>query len=101
MRRMTVVLAVIWLGLGVSASGQDIDHGRRLAERWCAACHAIGAEPGKFRRAQPFVAIAAREGLTGEMLVSFLLLPHATMANPPLSRSDAVDLSGYILMLRK
>ncbi|MGJ4927389.1 c-type cytochrome [Bradyrhizobium sp. HKCCYLS2038] len=85
----------------LAAAADNIDHGRQLAERWCAACHAVGTEPTRFRRAQPFVAIAARENVTREMLVKFLQLPHATMANNPLTAADADDLAGYILSLRK
>jgi len=101
MRRLTLVLAATLPGLMGPVLAQHPDHGRQLAERWCAECHAIGAEPARFRRARPFVAIAARESLTGETLVKFLLLPHATMANHPLSRADADDLASYILTFRK
>ncbi|MGY3449579.1 cytochrome c [Bradyrhizobium sp. USDA 4353] len=83
------------------AAADDLDNGRRLAERWCAGCHVVGAEQPRFRRARPFVAIAAKQGLTRDMLVKFLLLPHATMANSPLSAADANDLAGYILSLGK
>ncbi|MGJ4948434.1 c-type cytochrome [Bradyrhizobium sp. HKCCYLS20291] len=89
------------LSLAAAVAAEDVDHGRQLAERWCAACHAVGTEPTRFRRAQPFVAIAARESVTRDMLVKFLLLPHATMANNPLTATDAADLAGYILSLRK
>nr|WP_042338615.1 cytochrome c [Bradyrhizobium oligotrophicum] len=87
--------------LSAPVAADDLAHGRQLAERWCAACHAVATEPTKFRRARPFVAIASRESVTKEMLVKFLLLPHATMANNPLSATDAADLAGYILSLRK
>ncbi|MGJ4993296.1 cytochrome c [Bradyrhizobium sp. HKCCYLS3077] len=83
------------------AAAEDLDHGRQLAERWCAECHVVGAEAPRFRRARPFVAIAAKDGLTRDMLLKFLLLPHATMANSPLSATDAADLAGYVLSLRQ
>jgi hypothetical protein len=41
--------------------------------------------------ARPFVALAAKANLTEALLLEFLLLPHATMANNPLSRTDAAD----------
>jgi len=50
--------------------------------------------PGHSSRLQP-------KRTCEEMLLEFLLLPHAIMANNPLSRTDAADLSGYILTLRK
>ncbi|WP_315740580.1 MULTISPECIES: cytochrome c [unclassified Bradyrhizobium] len=101
MRRASVPSLLLLVLLSASAAAEDLDHGRQLAERWCAACHAVATEPTKFRRARPFVAIAARDGVTKDMLVKFLLLPHATMANNPLSANDATDLAGYILSLRK
>ncbi|WP_257169532.1 cytochrome c [Bradyrhizobium sp. SRS-191] len=98
MRPLLAISLLLLLPL-TPAAADDLDHGRRLAERWCAECHVVGAETPRFRRARPFMAIAAKEGLTREMLVKFLLLPHATMANSPLSAADANDLAGYILSL--
>jgi mono/diheme cytochrome c family protein len=95
---------VVWLALFAAlraAAAQDLENGRRLAERWCAACHQIDANPGKFRRAPPFAAIAAKDNITAEMIASFLLLPHATMPNFPLSRKDADDIAAFIMELRK
>ncbi len=101
MRRLTALLAITGIILAAPAAAADLDHGRPLAERWCAECHAVGTQPTKFRRAQPFLAIAAKESVTEDMLTKFLLLPHATMANHPLSRGDAADLAAYIMALRK
>jgi mono/diheme cytochrome c family protein len=100
-RRAIAVSLLLPMLLPASSAAEDLDHGRQLAERRCAACHAVAAEPSRFRRARPFVAIAAKEGVTQEMLVQFLRLPHATMANNPLSATDAADVAFYILSLRK
>ena len=102
-RIVASALVVVLAGLGQSAptSAQDIDNGRRLAERWCAACHAIGEGPTKFNRAQPLSAIAARRDVNAEMLTAFLLLPHATMPNLALSRRDAADLAAFITDMKK
>jgi hypothetical protein len=35
------------------------------------------------------------------MIASFLLLPHATMANLPLSRKDAQDIAAFIIATKK
>jgi len=94
-------LALALFGAIAVAFAQDIENGRRLAERWCAACHAVGAEPTKFHRALPLAAIAARQDVNSEMITSFLLLPHATMPNAPLSRKDAQDLAAFIMDMRK
>jgi len=101
MRRLAIALAISGMMWAAPTAAADLDHGRQLAERWCAECHAVGNEPTKFRRAQPFLAIAAKESVTEDMLTKFLLLPHATMANRPLSRGDAADLAAYIMALRK
>ena len=95
---------VVWLALFAAlraAAAQDLENGRRLAERWCAACHQIDANPGRFRRAPPFAAIAAKDDVTAETIAAFLLLPHATMPNLPLSRKDAADLAAVIMATRK
>jgi mono/diheme cytochrome c family protein len=87
--------------LAVSASAQDLDHGRRLAQRWCAECHAIGPEPTTFRRAPPFAALAYKDNITIETLRAFLLMPHATMSNVPLSDTDAQDIAAFIIAMKK
>src|SRR5690349_19859960 len=79
---LAIVFAVV--GSMASAWGGDVANGHRLAERWCAACHATATEPTRFNRAQPFAAIAARQDISSDMIASFLLLPHATMPNLPL-----------------
>jgi mono/diheme cytochrome c family protein len=102
MRSLVTGLAVALAAqIAVPAAAQDLDHGRRLAQRWCAECHAVGVKPTRFRRAMPFAAIAARDSVTTETLTAFLLLPHATMVNVPLSRQDAEDLAGVIIAMKK
>jgi len=95
-------LAVTLLALiTAAAAAQDLDNGRRLAQRWCAECHAIGAKPTRFRRAISFAAIAAKGNVTTENLTAFLLLPHATMSNLSLSQTDAEDLAAFIIAMKK
>jgi mono/diheme cytochrome c family protein len=90
--------------LAISATvafAQNIENGRRLSERWCSQCHAIGPAPAKFDRAQSFASIAAKDKITTEMIASFLRLPHATMPNVPLSRKDAQDIAAFIMDIKK
>ena len=104
MRRIALAqLAIVFVLFGTMAAawGQDVANGRRLAERWCAACHATGTGPTRFNRAQPFAAIAARPDISSDMITSFLLLPHATMPNLPLSRKDAADIAAFIMEMKK
>jgi mono/diheme cytochrome c family protein len=96
-----LVIALVLFGTIATAWGQDIEHGRRLAERWCAACHATGTAPTRFHRAPPLAAIAARQDVSPEMITSFLLLPHATMPSLPVSRQDAADIAAFIMEMKK
>ena len=96
-----LAIVLVLFGTIALAWGQDIANGRRLAERWCAACHATGTALTKFNRAQPLAAIAARQDISSDMITSFLLLPHATMPNLPLSRQDAADIAAFIMEMKK
>jgi mono/diheme cytochrome c family protein len=80
---------------------QNIENGKRISERWCSGCHAIDPASGKFKGVPPFAAIATKENITSEMIASFLLLPHATMPNFPLSRKDAQDIAAFIMEMKK
>jgi mono/diheme cytochrome c family protein len=92
---LSVVLS--FLGGTGPTLAQNVEHGRRLSERWCSECHAVGPSPGKFHRASSFAAIAAKPAINSDVIASFLLLPHATMRNLPLSREDAEDIAAFIL----
>jgi mono/diheme cytochrome c family protein len=93
-------VAVALAGAGV-AFAQNIENGRRLSERWCTECHAIGAAAAKPGRALSFAAIAAKETVTAEMIASFLRMPHSTMPNVPLTRNDAQDIAALIMSMKK
>lgn len=104
MKRYSRLLHFFIVLLPFSACGgayaQNLENGQRLSERWCAECHTIGTAPGK-REAPSFAAIAAKEKITAEMIASFLLMPHATMPNPPLRQSDTRDIAAYIMGMKK
>lgn len=91
---------VLWSAIGIGWA-QDVENGQRLSERWCSACHAIGPAPVKSAQVQSFASIVARPGISSEMIASFLLLPHATMPNLPLSRKDAQDIAVFIVEMKK
>jgi mono/diheme cytochrome c family protein len=84
----------------IATLAQDIESGRRLAERWCAECHTIASPTVKSRRIISFASIAEKPGIDSEIIASFLLLPHATMPNPPLSRKDARDIAEFIMKMK-
>jgi mono/diheme cytochrome c family protein len=96
-----LVVALTLFG-GVQATfAQNAENGRRLSERWCSGCHAIGSAADKFHGVPSFAAIAAKETINADIIASFLLLPHATMPNPPLSRKDAQDIAVFIIEMKK
>jgi cytochrome c len=75
--------------------------GHRLAEAWCAQCHAI--EPhmaGLFDQAPSFEAIANRHGTTMLSLKVFLRTSHRNMPNLVIAPEQADALANYILSLR-
>lgn len=96
-----LLVALALCGGGVATFAQDIEHGRRVSERWCSECHAIGPAPARAGRTISFAAIAAKPGITPNMISSFLLMPHATMPNLPLSRKDAGDIAAFIMGMKK
>jgi len=103
MRNLTLPLAaalVLFCG-NTAIFAQDVENGQRLAERWCVECHAIGTPSAKTSRIIPFASIAERPGISSDMIASFLVMPHATMPNLPLSRKDAQDLAAFIMKMKK
>lgn len=95
-----LAVALTLLGGTGAALAQDVENGRRLSARWCSECHAVEPE-GKGGRTISFAAIAGRQDITSDMITSFLLMPHATMPNPPLSRKDARDIAAYLMEMKK
>jgi mono/diheme cytochrome c family protein len=105
---MTVRILTLYLFVALTLFGgikatyaQNVENGRRLSERWCSECHAVGTTPAKYNSASSFASIASKETINSEMIASFLLLPHATMPNLPLSGKDAQDIAAYIIEMKK
>jgi mono/diheme cytochrome c family protein len=75
----------------------DADNGRRLAQRWCQACHVVTDGPrASTDGAPPFATIAARPDFDVAKIAMFLLDPHAKMPNMSLTKPEAGDLAAYI-----
>jgi cytochrome c2 len=76
----------------------DSANGRRIAERWCAECHAV--EPGQRQgpdAVPTFVQISRSGRFDDATLSAFLANPHRSrMPNLSLTRSEIVDLVAYI-----
>jgi mono/diheme cytochrome c family protein len=75
----------------------DADNGRRLAQRWCQACHVVTDGPrASTDGAPPFASIAARPDFDASKMALFLLDPHPKMPDMSLTRFEAGDLAAYI-----
>lgn len=86
--------------VGDGARAQDVDQGRRIYERSCASCHALDTPAGKASRAIPFAAIAAKPGMTADIIASFLLMPHVAMPGLRLTQKDPRDVAAFIMSLK-
>ena len=95
-------LIVVAIGAATPAFAADPANGRRLAERWCQACHVV--TPTQVRaatdQAPPFAAIAKTPDFDAAKIALFLLDPHPKMPDMALSRSEAADLAAYIASLK-
>ena len=95
-------LAVAAIMATTLAFGADADNGRRLAHRWCEACHVVSATQRRIAsdQAPPFSAIARRPGIDAAKIALYLLNPHPKMPDMGLSRTEAADLAAYIASLK-
>jgi mono/diheme cytochrome c family protein len=95
---LSIALAVFG-GTG-AALAQNVENGRRLSERWCSECHAIGPVAAKRNGLPSFASIANKANVTSEVIASFLRMPHATMPNAPLSAQDAQDIAAFMMEMK-
>ena len=98
---MSRYLATIVLASTVSAASPtaaaDVTKGARLAEQWCAHCHAISNTPaGMVQPRPPGFRAMAQTGVAREPLRSFLSRPSGAMPDLALTRSEIEDLMAYI-----
>jgi mono/diheme cytochrome c family protein len=85
---MLVVLLATALG-SIAAEAADANHGRTLAQRWCATCHVVAANQQRATgEAPPFAVIAKRSDFNTTRLANFLLDPHPKMPNMSLTRTE-------------
>lgn len=94
--------ALTAFGALASASAADLDHGEKLARRWCAACHIVANDQTRGADNAPtFAAIGRIPGLDGEKIALFLRDPHPKMPDMQLSRPETEDLAAYIVSMGK
>jgi cytochrome c len=103
-RSTRIKLAVTGLYLICVASSvalADPENGRRLAERWCSACHVVATSQQRASAdVPPFSSIARAPGFDAQRLAFFLLEPHPKMSSMSLSRKEATGIANYIKQLR-
>jgi mono/diheme cytochrome c family protein len=90
------------LAAASSVFAADPSNGRRLAQRWCEACHVVAPTQSRSAtdQAPPFATIAKMPGIDAAKIALFLLDPHPKMPAMALSRSEAADLAAYIVTLK-
>ena len=96
-----VAFGILAAVMAQTALAADAFNGKRLAERWCAACHVVASDQREANAdAPPFEEIAKRPNFSESGLVTFLLDPHAKMPNMNLTRVEADDIAAYVGTLR-
>lgn len=95
-------LALLLTTASLADGPGDAVAGQRVAERWCAGCHAVEAGAAVSNdAARSFHAIANDATTTARALAAFLTKPHGGMPDFALSRRDIDDLVAYILSLKQ
>jgi mono/diheme cytochrome c family protein len=82
-------------------SGGDVSTGLRLAQAWCAECHAVESKAPRRGKAVPdFAEIANRASTTALSLNVFFRSNHNAMPNFVIQQNEADHLAAYILSLK-
>lgn len=95
MRALTLILA---LSLPVAAEAADAANGKKLATRWCAACHVVSPEQTRANADAPTFADVARR-YDATRLARFLSSPYPRMPDMSLTQPEITDLVTYIRSL--
>jgi mono/diheme cytochrome c family protein len=83
------------------ALAADAQHGKALAEVWCASCHLVTPEQREASADVPsFASVGEQPEFNAARLAFFLLDPHPKMPNLSLTRAEAADLAAYIASLK-
>lgn len=94
---LLLLVAVVVPG---SARATDADEGLRLAEQWCASCHAIAPGRASKAPAPPFAAIVNERGRSDAWIGTWLSTPHQLMPDLALTRAEIAALVAYFDSLR-
>lgn len=99
----TLTAATLLMGPALAQAPPPLaTEGARLAQQWCANCHAIapGQQPPTGDAASSFPAIARMTSTTEMSLRVFLQTPHVNMPDYQLTRNEMDAVVAYILSLR-
>ncbi|HZQ14804.1 MAG TPA: cytochrome c [Pseudolabrys sp.] len=100
-RLIAALVAFAVLAAPAGAWAADAANGKKLAERWCAACHIVSPQQRNgTTQAPPFSEIAKRPHIDAPMVAFFLMNPHPRMPDMSLTRTEAADLAAYIVSLK-
>ena len=83
-----------------AAMADEAAEGRRLAEQWCAACHAVAPGGAGVEPAPPFEAIVGERGRSDDWIATWLSTPHEMMPDLTLTRAEISALVAYFDSLR-
>jgi mono/diheme cytochrome c family protein len=99
--RAFAALLVVTAAGGSAAMAASAQHGKELAQRWCATCHLVAPDQARASTdVPPFASVARQPGFDAARLALFLLDPHPKMPNMSLTRDEASDLAAYIASLK-
>ncbi len=99
MRRLAILsLLAVMASLPALAAPPDPDHGKVIAQRWCATCHVVAPGQKEASADVPSFFYVARH-MDKRDLTSFLADPHPKMPDMSLTRQEIDDLTAYIRAL--
>lgn len=85
---------------GINHASADAQRGQVIAERWCSACHLVGADQVRaLDGVATFEEIARRHDVTDDGVRAFLSSPHPVMPDMALTRDEIRDIVAYIKAL--
>ena len=97
MKKTLTILALSVPLLASAVAKADVANGKRLAERWCNACHIVSPEQkAATTDASPFPGMSRQSSIDPARLALFLLEPHPKMPGMSLTRTEAADIASYI-----
>jgi cytochrome c len=103
MPALSALLLFLFTGsVMLPAAAQDIEAGRKIAQRNCGRCHAVAEKGGSpFRKAPPFRDIAARGNVDQlqEALAEGIMVGHPAMPEFTLAPQQIADFLAYLKSL--